>query len=353
MKRCTLLAALLAAVLAVPLFARPAEGLRAVIAKRSGISVWVPQAWKLTAWSKGPHAFTVSIPQAAETKRFNQLEECDIGHVLCRVSVAPEKLESLRDGLEPRGAYAHLSNVTAKLLINHRIEESEDGARPRMTTRWQYRHDDGFTWYEHYVSIIQGGYLYTFELVCDEAHFDAFRLDFEDMLKTAEYEPPEHGLKDVGKGYWAHQVYHFGLRLPSGWKPSLRPNSHTLFFATGKTRAALTDQLSVTLKPLGPLDLSKMQKDLPEQIKQGDEHAEMVACRKIPQGKYAAVETVYRTLRGKRKVMVVERRFRSDRYRYHVRIICEVGEFEEHKDEFQQTLNSFVEFKPGPQSDVF
>ena len=76
------------------------------------------------------------------------------------------------------------------------------------------------TWFETRVCLVSHQTLYTFTLTTDEAHYESYRLDFEDMLQSAQFSPPETGLQRLPGGYWLQREYRFALQLPEGWQPA-------------------------------------------------------------------------------------------------------------------------------------
>ena len=138
--------------------------------------------------------------------------------------------------------------------------------------------------------MISNGTLYTFSLATDEAHFEAYRLDFEEMLASAVFTPPETGLQRLPGGYWMQRDFRFALRLPPGWKPAFGPDDKALFFATGEAHDVFTDNLLVLAGPIRALDLQLLKETLPSEIVKADEHAK-VTCTIVPQGAAFALET--------------------------------------------------------------
>jgi hypothetical protein len=195
--------------------------------------------------------------------------------------------------------------------------------------------------------VIHDGLLYTFSLASDESHFDAYLLDFEDMLTSAVFTAPEIGVRKMPGGYWMQNDFRFAMRLPEDWKPAFGPNDKVLFFATGKTHSLFTDNLLVLASPPHLLNLELLRETLPEQIVKADGHAD-VKCQIVPQGGTAALETIIRTDRGATKIAILERRFTSGNRNYEVKFTCDADEFDKLLPELRRCLDSFLEVPDAP-----
>jgi hypothetical protein len=330
------------------------DGRRAVEVKRYGIHVRVPQAWRLIGWARDEQAFALKLPQDSPSRS---------GFVTCRLGVAPEGLEEYLKRLErpdvapPGSPESTLTSDGDKRTLRENRIEPLDAARfgkplaealvQRLVTIWEIESPTGEHSYEIVTRVIHDGTLYTFTLATDEAHYDAYRLDFEDMLASAVFSPPETGLRKMPGGFWMQRDFRFALRLPADWKPAFGPSDKVLFFATGKTHQVFTDNLLVLASPVHPLDLEQLKATLPEQIAKADEHAR-VECRIVPQGGTAALETVIHTVRGSLNVAIIERRFVSRQRNYEVKFTCEASEFEKIEAALRTSLDSFVEVLDEP-----
>ena len=199
--------------------------------------------------------------------------------------------------------------------------------------------------------MISNGTLYTFSLATDKAHFEAYRLDFEEMLASAVFTPPETGLQRLPGGYWMQRDFRFALRLPPGWKPAFGPDDKALFFATGEAHDVFTDNLLVLASPIRRFDLQRLKETLPSEIAKADEHAK-VTCTIVPQGAAFALETIVRTERGSRNIITIERRFRTPQRIYEVKFTCDADDFKQLEAELRKSLDSFGEVADALRGDA-
>jgi hypothetical protein len=343
--------------LSAPLHARAAEdGRRAVEVKRFGISVRVPQAWSLVDWARNARAFKLQLPQDEKIKL---AEDAFVGRVACDLGVAPESLKEFQTRLP--AAEEFKSDSPGHKLVEDRLEsldakkfgkELAELLGQRLIRVWQFDNDSDQHWYVIRTRVIHDGTLYTFDLSTDEAHYDSYRLDFEEMLTSAKFSPPETGLRRMASGYWMQRDYRFALRLPADWKPALGPSDQALFFATGSTHKSITDSLLVLASPPQPLDMKQLKETLPGEIRKVDPTAQVASCQIVPQGGGVALETVVHTKRDQQEVTILERHFRSSQRNYLVRFTCEAAEFTKLADELRKSLDSFVEVLEEPKRDA-
>ncbi len=108
--------------------------------------------------------------------------------------------------------------------------------------------------------------LYTFVLESDGEHFEAYRLDFEEMLGTVKLTAPDTGLQKMPSGYWLQKAFKFALELPDGWKPAFGPNDKVIFFAKGKTHEVFTDNLIVLASEKKALDFDALKGAMQQQL---------------------------------------------------------------------------------------
>ncbi len=320
------------------------DGRRAVNVKRYGISVRVPQAWRLIAWGQDDQAFSLKLPQDGGSKS---------GFVSCRVGSAPESLEDYRKRFEAERVD---SDGAKRSLVENKLEPV-DAERfgttlaqqlgQALVTTWEVRGADETLGFEVAMRVVHDGTLYTFTLASDESHWDAYRLDFDDMLASAVFTPPELAVRQMPGGYWMQSDFRFAMRLPPEWKPSFGPNDKVLFFATGRTHELFTDNLLVLASPPRPLDFEQLRTSLAEQITKMDSQATVV-CELVPQGGSTALETIVRTVRGTTKIAILERRFTSGQRNYEVKFTCEAEEFEKQLPELRRSLDSFIEVQQEP-----
>jgi hypothetical protein len=326
-------------VLSAPLVAAD-DGRRAVEVKRFGITVRVPQAWRLISWARDNEAFMLRIPQDAPSSK---------GFVQCELSVAPEHLADLLKDEKPVPGPPDRPLISK--LIESRLEPVDAahlGARlaqqvhERTLSSWELENEAGDRSFQIRCRLVCHSTLYTFTMQTDEAHYEAYRLDFEDMLASAQFTSPETGLERMAGGLWMQRDFRFALRLPEGWKPAFGPSDKSLFFATGPRHDAMSDSVVVEATPARPLDLQQLKAALPAEIVQRDSRAR-ATCEIVPQGATFALETRISTWQGQTPVSVFERRFHTAKRNYIVRFTCETGRLEQLEPEFLKALDSFVE----------
>jgi hypothetical protein len=331
---------LLAAIAAGP--AAADDGLRSVKVADYGIAVRVPQAWRLVSWAHHEQAFSLRVPQESDDRE---------GFVACELGVAPESLEDFhRLHQQAADAAATQPEPTTTLLRNElqTLDEAHYGAEQaaqigrRLVTVWRHPGERGAGWYEQRVALISQQTLYTFTLVTDQAHWEAYRLDFEEMLRRAVYSAPRTGVEKLPGGYWGQREFRFAIRLPEAWQPAFAPHDNVLFFATGAAHEAFTDNLIVLASPAADLDLKELAQRLPEAVQAEDPAAE-VACQVVAQGDGQALETVIRAQRGGLEFTVLQRQFRGEKRNYEIKFTCESGEFARIEAELRKALDSFVE----------
>lgn len=329
------------------------DGKRAVDVPRYGVHVRVPQAWELVDWSRDDTAFVLDVPQD---------DKSPVGHVACTITAAPESLDVYHDRFaknEPPEAMNVPGAVVAKpvrriLLRNEiatvpqtKLETDEPTVQfdRRLTVEWELVDKALVRWFERRVYVVGEGLLYTFLLDSDEAHFDAYALDFEDMLTGARIRPLDLGVAKLDKGFWMQREYRFAMKLPAGWRPAPSPNNRILFYAAGTAHGVFSDDLEVRASPPQPLDLEQMAGEMPADVKKLDPAAE-VTCKIVPQGELGALETVVRTKKGTVAVTTLERRFRTKTRNYEIKFSCESKEFERREAELRAVLDAFVELPP-------
>ena len=220
----------------------------------------------------------------------------------------------------------------------------------RLDSLWEYTAGNRAS-YELVTRIITDDLLYTFTLRSDQAHFDAYRADYEDMLASARITPPETGVRRLASGLWMQRDFRFALRLPEDWHPTFGPNDRALFFAVGKKHDMFSDNLIVLASPSKPLELEKLRDALPREIaaQEPQAHAE---SRIVKQGAEPALETVIRTRRDGLDLVILERRFRGPTRNYEVKVTCEAAEFKRLEADLRKSLDSFVEVSEEPNHDA-
>jgi hypothetical protein len=322
------------------------DGRRAVDVERYGISVRVPQAWQLIDWASEDRAFVLRLPQE---------DDSQVGYVACEVGVVPESLQVFLDRLTASDAAERQKPAPRRIMTQNAIEPV-DAARfgeklaaqlgSRLVSIWEHTDEQGRCRYEHQTRVISEDTLYTFSLTTDEAHYEAYRLDFEDMLAAARFSPPRTGLQKLPGGYWMQRDFRFAMCLPEAWKPAFAPNDSVLFFATGAAHGVFTDNLLVVASRPEAIDLAELKQSLPERIRQQDPKCQVASCDVVAQGERGALETVVHTQRGELRITVIERRFRGRERNYEVRFTCETAEFERIADALRQSLDTFIEAPP-------
>jgi hypothetical protein len=337
--RCLLTLAALSVAVSGPVVRAADDGRRAVEVKRYGIKVRVPQAWRLITWGRDDQAFVLKLPQDPGSKS---------GYVKCELGIAPENLKDYLARQQASEAQAKDEADGRKLLENRLepIDEKKFGKElarlgERLFSVWEVDSPTEHV-FEMRTRVISDGTLYTFSMATDEAHFEAYRLDFEEMFASSIFSPPEMGLRRMPGGYWMQRDYRFAMRLPEGWKPAFGPNDKVLFFATGTSHGAFTDNLLVLASPVRELKFEELKESLPGEVAKVDPQAK-VTCQTVPQGGTAALETVIETKRGQFNITVLERRFRSNLRNYEVKFTCETSEFKKVEADLRKALDTFIE----------
>jgi hypothetical protein len=320
----------------------PDDGKRAVNVERYGIRVRVPQAWRLIVWGRDNQAFALRVPQ--DTKG-------SVGQVRCELGVAPETLTEYRE--RDAAEAAQPPTVPGKRTLLENRVEPVDAARfglelarslgNRQASLWEIESPTGDKSFEMRTRVVSFGTLYTFTLATDEAHYEAYRLDFDEMLTSAKFTPPETGLQRLAGGMWMQRDFRFALRLPLGWQPAFSPSDRVLFYATGPKNGAGGENLVVQASLPRPLDLERLKETLPLEIAKQDPAAK-VTVRIVPQGTTFALETrIHSQPAGKPAQVTLERRFRSRLRNYELRFTCHAADFEQFEPELLKALDSFSE----------
>jgi hypothetical protein len=325
--------------------AQSADGKRTVDVPRYGIRTRVPHAWGLSDWGTNDLAFELQLPQDRGSK---------VGHVRCTLSVAPESLEDVR-----KTARVAVEDPKAKPKVTRTLRADEitplkSPAWPeelvkkfsrQLAIEWECEDSDGRRWFERSVHLIGDGMMYVFSIDSDEAHYDAFALDFQDMCAALKIKSPENKLERLESGHWLQREYRFGLKLPENWRPVFILNERTLFQAAGDAHGTFSDGLTVHATLPQPLDMEKLKAEIPEQVKKRDAAAE-VDCKIVEIGPFKVLETIVRTKRGDIETTTLERRFQTRRRNYEVKLSCASAEFKKREEEFRKVLDSFIELAP-------
>lgn len=338
--------AILSVVMSMSTLEAADDGKRTVDVPRFGIKVRVPQAWSVVDWNHGRTAFELDVPQDARSL---------VGHVRCTLEPALESLEQLDARLAAEPDATATKTTPGRKLYAHRIvalaspataSELVERFTKKLTLEWEFDDLQERRWRERRIYVVEDGLRYTFTLDSDEAHFDAYAADFEEMFAAATIGRFDLGMKPLAGGYWMQPQFRFAMKLPEGWKPTLGPNERTLLFAVGTIRNGDADQLSVQAAPLPPRNLEQLKIDLPAETAAKDPTAK-VDCEIVRLGTTPVLETITRTKVDGRAVITWERRFATAERNYELRIRCEAAEFEKREAELRAVLDSFQE-SPQP-----
>jgi hypothetical protein len=340
------------------------DGKRAVDVPRFGVHVRVPQAWTVVDWSRDDRAFQLQMPQDAKSK---------VGHVTCRMRVAIEELPDFQKRFAaeeeadaaaakareaaPRPAAGKTPYAVRRRLLKNDVSSLSAPAVPaelvekfgakKLAAEWECEDVEQRRWYERRVLFLAGDLLYDFSFDCDEAHYDSYRIDFDEMLAGLKLTGIQLPVERRPSGYWMQRDFRFGFKLAGGWEPSFGPSDRVLFFAIGSTPGASIEQLSVQASPAKPIDFAQLKADLPGEWKKRESipgvTGPTVECREAAQGGVRALETIVTTRRGKNLVTIIERRFSTRTRNYEIRLTCDSASFAAHEAELRAMLDSFAE----------
>lgn len=300
-----------------------------------GLKVQVPADWTIADREQDDRIFVAIIPQ----KDFNRP-----GAVACELAAAPESLDDYRTRIDKNAQRG--GRASGKLAMN-RVVKGEGGER--LETVWEFHPDSGGFWREISVRVVANRQLYTFVLNVEDSTYAQARPLFDQIVSTARFTPPNTGADLLVKGAnrWIQREYKFALDLPSGWAPALAPSSVALLFANGEPRGVWSDNLLVLAHARRDLDLPKLVKELPDQLRREEPGCEVVSCKLVPQGSGRALETIVRTARGPFSMTVLERRFRGERFDYEIKYTVETKRFDALLPVFRKSLDGFEE-TPSP-----
>lgn len=329
------------------------DGLRPVDVRRYGIQVRVPQAWTPIDWGTNEKAFVLRVPQ-------DDRSPAGAGLVSCELGVAPGSLEEFRQRLQEGDDAEQKRDEPRCKLTENRLEKLAAGKfgkqnaeqlGQRLISVWEHKDRKG-TWFEQRVQLVSHDTLYTFSLTSDEAHYDAYRADFEEMLQAAKFTAPETGLQRLPGDFWLQRDYRFALQLPKLWQPSFVPHDKVLFFAASASHGVSSDNLFVLASPAQPLELAELKHSYAAAIKAENPQAE-IDCKLVPQGNGVALETVIHTRRGPLDLTIIERRFQGQNRNYEVKFTCQTKEFRLLEVELRKCLDSFRELPAAENKTVF
>jgi len=327
----------------------PDNNTRAVNVEKYGVTCRVPQAWRLVGWAQDDAAFVLRLPQEKESHP---------GLVACELSLAPSSLDEFKkrhqaaDEAEQKRAAKNKTeprrtlkeNVISKLDPKQFNAERVKGWSDRLDSMWESTREDGAKNYELRTRIIRDDVLYTFVLESDGEHFEAYRLDFEEMLGTVKLTAPDTGLQKMPSGYWLQKAFKFALELPDGWKPAFGPNDKVIFFAKGKTHEVFTDNLIVLASEKKALDFDALKGAMQQQLAVTHPTAklEQRVVRFGPTGT-EALETTIHFKQGPFELSILEWRFTGPSRNYEMKFTTLTKEFDASAAAFRKSLESFVE----------
>jgi hypothetical protein len=314
---------------------------------RYGLTVQAPRGWRLVEQQRHQRAFVLQLP--TENNRPS-------GMVACELGVAPAALVEFQqryaaaDAQQPADARRVLTHNAISRVDPERFGlEQAERLGEQLTAVWEYDDPQRGRLYEMRVQLISHDTLYTFVLHAGQDHWEAYRLDFLDMIASAQFTAPETGLRRLPDGFWMQRDFRFALRLPPGWQPAFAPHDNVLLFATGAKHAVFTDNLLVLASPRAALDLQGLHDLLPRQVARDDPQAR-VECRVVQQGDGEALETLIHTQRGGFALTILERRFQGRERNYEVKFTCETEEFRKIETELRRALDSFREVVAADQA---
>lgn len=319
------------AILAALISAEP----QAFDSTKYGLKVQIPEEWSIAAREQDDRVFVAIIPQ----KDFNRP-----GAVACELGLAPESLDDYRTRIDKTAQRG--GRTSGKLALN-RVVKGAGGER--LETIWEFHPDSGGFWREISIRVISNRQLYTFILNVEDSTYAQARPLFDKIVASARFTPPNTGADLLAKGTnrWIQREYKFALDLPAGWAPALAPSSVALLFANGAPHGVWSDNLLVLAHARRDLDLQKLVKGLPDQLRQEAPGCEVVSCKLVPYGETQALETIVKTTRGPFSMTVFERRFRGERFDYEIKYTVETKRFDELLPGFRKSFESFKE-SPGP-----
>ncbi len=276
------------------------------------------------------------------------------GTCACQLTLAPEDLAACQKQNQTDDARSRTAGAAERKLLSCELlalesprgsaaKPDDAGSGRRLLTVWELTDDKGPKRYQIASQLISHGALYTFTLLTDEAHFAAYRADFDELLASAKFTPPEMGLQELPGGYWMQRQFLFALRLPATWKPAFGASDKALLCATGAAHGLTTNHLIVQASPSKPLDFVMLRDTFPAELAKNDPAARVDACHIVPQGLGKALETVIETRDGDEAMTILERRFVGMGRNYEVRVRCRTADFKGEEKSIREALDSFRE----------
>lgn len=318
------------------------HGYQKLDARRHGVTVVYPKGWSVVGMGRGDRAFALSLPTDPPETR-GPIVDCVIG-------VAPTSLEEYRKRIATQGERAAKDNKPRHLISNEIVQPNEKNKLklPQLEVNWSHKRPFVGPWFEVKRYTIKNGQIYTFTLLVDEPHYEAYRVEFRKMAESAQYGPVETGVVQVQDGYWLQREFHFGLKLPKDWTPSFRVTDEVLFLATGATKEVFSDNLLITASQREEIPFAKLQKELPEQLKRARKNAKVLRCETREISGRKVLETVIEISQGPFNFTIFEQRFQGDRLNYEVRFTVLRENFKKLEEKLKASAASFREFpRPG------
>lgn len=319
--------------------------LQKVAVERYGVTVNVPEGWRLVLTGREDRAFVLLLPQGEASRP---------AVAACEIAVAPQRLEDFQSRIDRNAEdLSPERNLVRNRIVSSEEDDEPDAAQPKLLeSLWELSPPDGSKWFDLKVRRIENNQLYTFILIADQDHFEAYQQEFRAAIAKAAFSAPDTGLQPLPGGYWMHATMHFGLKLPEGWKPSFPLSERAPFFATGPAHEVLADNLIVVPTTPEKLDLDRLIERFPDEIKKLDPGAKVLRSDKVPQGDGEAVETVIETRRGPFRVTILQRRFQGKRRNYEINFTILTDEFEKLEPQLKASADSFKEFPTPPRQDA-
>jgi hypothetical protein len=301
-------------------------------APKYGVKTQIPLEWPIAVREEEDRVFVAVIPQADPDRP---------GVAACELGLAPENLDEYRTRIDRN---AERGREPGKLVRNEIVRTPKG---ERLVTLKEFR-PRGVLWRELKVRIIAHRQLYTFTLNTDEATYPRAKIAFDALIDATEFSPPNTGADrvDEARNRWAQREFKFALDLPPGWEPALAPSEIALFYANGPAQGIWADNVLVVARPHQNVDLERLAREFPDQLRREEEGCEVLSCQVVKQGDLRALETVVRTQRGPFSMTILERRFAGKRFDYELKYTVETKQFEVLEPMMKRTFNSFEEL-PG------
>lgn len=304
-------------------------------APKYGLSVDMPERWRVARRETDESIFVAEIPQAGPDRP---------GAAACELGVAPASLDEYRTRIDANAR----RNRRPGQLVRNEIVPARGDQPERLETLWLLRPADGPPWRELFVRIIAHRQLYTFILNVDEPTWETARPAFDALLNSAHFDPPDTGAQRLPgeANRWLQKEFRFEVDLPEGWQPVLAPDEVALLFASGPAKGVWSDNFLVLAHRHREPDLAELARTLPDALRTAEPGCEVLRCEVIKTPDGEALETVVRTRRGPFSMTVLERRFRAERFDYEAKFTVESERFETLEARFRRCLESFREV-PG------